>query len=208
MSETAATARTAGSTGAASTSWPTRPSSGRLLAAASSRRASSELLDPVSRRTFAKLMGASLALAGVTACTRQPAETIVPYVRQPEEIVPGKPLYFATAMPMAGYARRCSSRATRAARRRSKATRTTRSTAGRPTSSRRPRFSASTTPTGRRRSPTAATSGRGATFARRSGGASTPRALAAARHPAADGQRHLADARGPESAGCRPSCPR
>ena len=63
-----------------------------------------ELLDPVSRRTFAKLMGASLALAGITACTRQPAEKIVPYVKQPEEIVPGKPLYFATAMPMAGYA--------------------------------------------------------------------------------------------------------
>ncbi len=64
----------------------------------------SDLLDPVSRRTFAKLMGASLALAGVTACTRQPAEKIVPYVKQPEEILPGKPLYYATAMPMAGYA--------------------------------------------------------------------------------------------------------
>ena len=43
-------------------------------------------------------MGASLALAGVTACTRQPAEKIVPYVRQPEELVPGQPLFFATAM--------------------------------------------------------------------------------------------------------------
>ena len=64
----------------------------------------SELTDPVSRRTFLKLMGASLALAGVTACTRQPAEKIVPYVRQPEEIVPGKPLFFATAMPLGGYA--------------------------------------------------------------------------------------------------------
>jgi molybdopterin-containing oxidoreductase family iron-sulfur binding subunit len=58
--------------------------------------------DPVARRTFLKLMGASLALAGVTACTRQPAETIVPYVRQPEEIVPGRPLFYATAMPMGG----------------------------------------------------------------------------------------------------------
>ena len=45
--------------------------------------------DPIERRNFLKLMGASLALAGVTACTRQPPETIVPYVRQPEEIVPG-----------------------------------------------------------------------------------------------------------------------
>ncbi len=47
-------------------------------------------------------MGASLALAGVSACTRQPDEAIVPYVRQPEELVPGKPLFFATAMPLGG----------------------------------------------------------------------------------------------------------
>jgi molybdopterin-containing oxidoreductase family iron-sulfur binding subunit len=50
-------------------------------------------------------MGASLALAGLTtACTVQPTETIVPYVRQPEAEIPGKALYFATAMPMAGVA--------------------------------------------------------------------------------------------------------
>ena len=49
-------------------------------------------------------MGASLALAGVTACTRQPPEKIVPYVRQPEEIVPGRPLFFATAMTLGGVA--------------------------------------------------------------------------------------------------------
>jgi molybdopterin-containing oxidoreductase family iron-sulfur binding subunit len=60
--------------------------------------------DPVGRRKFMKLMGASLALAGFAACTRQPAEHILPYVRQPEEIVPGRPLFFATAMPLAGYA--------------------------------------------------------------------------------------------------------
>jgi MoCo/4Fe-4S cofactor protein with predicted Tat translocation signal len=62
----------------------------------------SEWLDPVGRRGFLKLMGASLALAGVSACTRQPDEAIVPYVRQPEELVPGKPLFYATAMPFAG----------------------------------------------------------------------------------------------------------
>ena len=62
----------------------------------------SEWLDPVGRRNFLKLMGASLALAGVSACTRQPNEELVPYVRQPEELVPGKPLFYATAMPMAG----------------------------------------------------------------------------------------------------------
>ena len=54
------------------------------------------------RRTFLKLMGASLALAGLTGCSYQPPETIVPYVRDPAEIVPGKSLYFATAMPFSG----------------------------------------------------------------------------------------------------------
>ncbi len=62
----------------------------------------SEWLDPKGRRGFLKLMGASLALAGVSACTRQPEEQIVPYVRQPEELVPGRPLYYATAMPFDG----------------------------------------------------------------------------------------------------------
>src|SRR6476659_3348604 len=62
------------------------------------------ITDPVARRTFLKLMGASLALAGVTACTRQPAEKIVPYVRQPEELIPGRPLFFSTAMVLGGVA--------------------------------------------------------------------------------------------------------
>jgi len=47
-------------------------------------------------------MGASVALAGLTACNR-PAEKIVPYVRQPEDIIPGKPLFFASTMPLAGF---------------------------------------------------------------------------------------------------------
>jgi MoCo/4Fe-4S cofactor protein with predicted Tat translocation signal len=64
----------------------------------------SEWLDPVGRRSFLKLMGASLALAGVSACTVQPTELIVPYVRQPEEEIPGKPLYYATAMALGGVA--------------------------------------------------------------------------------------------------------
>ncbi len=64
----------------------------------------SEFTDPVGRRRFLQLMGASLALAGAGACTRQPDERIVPYVRQPEEIIPGRPLYFATAIPEAGVA--------------------------------------------------------------------------------------------------------
>jgi MoCo/4Fe-4S cofactor protein with predicted Tat translocation signal len=64
----------------------------------------SEWLDGLGRRQFLKLMGASLALAGLTSCTRQPAQKIVPYVEQPEILVPGKPLYFATAMTLGGYA--------------------------------------------------------------------------------------------------------
>jgi MoCo/4Fe-4S cofactor protein with predicted Tat translocation signal len=67
-------------------------------------RQHSEWLDPVSRRNFLKLAGASMALAGLAGCTRQPLEQILPYVRQPEELVPGKPIYYATAMPFAGYA--------------------------------------------------------------------------------------------------------
>jgi Fe-S-cluster-containing dehydrogenase component len=62
----------------------------------------SEWLDPVGRRNFLKLMGASMALAGATACTRQPDEMIVPYVRQPEEVIPGKALFFATTMSLGG----------------------------------------------------------------------------------------------------------
>ncbi len=56
------------------------------------------------RRNFLKLMGASLALAGLTACTRQPTEHIMPYVRQPEELIPGRPLFFATAATLGGVA--------------------------------------------------------------------------------------------------------
>jgi molybdopterin-containing oxidoreductase family iron-sulfur binding subunit len=58
-----------------------------------------EWVDPVSRRGFMKLMGASMALAGLAGCTKQPDEPILPYVRQPEDLVLGKPMYFATAQP-------------------------------------------------------------------------------------------------------------
>jgi MoCo/4Fe-4S cofactor protein with predicted Tat translocation signal len=67
-------------------------------------KGASEWLDAVSRRGFLKLMGASLAMAGMTSCTKQPLEPIVPYVRQPEEVVPGRPLFFATAFTLGGYA--------------------------------------------------------------------------------------------------------
>ncbi len=66
--------------------------------------AADEWNDPVERRTFLKIMGASLALAGLSGCVIQPPEKIVPYVRQPEELVPGKGLFFATAFTLGGVA--------------------------------------------------------------------------------------------------------
>ncbi|HKB06699.1 MAG TPA: TAT-variant-translocated molybdopterin oxidoreductase [Candidatus Polarisedimenticolia bacterium] len=64
----------------------------------------SEWGEGLDRRRFLQLAAASLAFAGLSACTRQPLESIVPYVRQPEEIVPGRPRLFATAMTLGGYA--------------------------------------------------------------------------------------------------------
>jgi MoCo/4Fe-4S cofactor protein with predicted Tat translocation signal len=58
----------------------------------------------LNRRDVLKVMAASAALAGLSACTKLPTEKIVPYVRAPEEIVPGKPLFYATSMPLQGIA--------------------------------------------------------------------------------------------------------
>jgi MoCo/4Fe-4S cofactor protein with predicted Tat translocation signal len=62
--------------------------------------AAQEWVDPVSRRGFLKVMGASMALAGLAGCTKQPDEPIYPYVKAPEDLVLGKPMYFATANPL------------------------------------------------------------------------------------------------------------
>jgi len=67
-------------------------------------KGASEWVDAVSRRGFLQLMGASLALAGMTGCTKLPLEPIVPYVRQPEDVLPGRPMFFATAATLSGYA--------------------------------------------------------------------------------------------------------
>src|SRR5215471_14015550 len=67
-------------------------------------KGASEWVDSVSRRGFLQLMGASLALAGMTGCTKLPLEPIVPYVRQPEEVIPGRPRFYATAVTLGGYA--------------------------------------------------------------------------------------------------------
>lgn len=59
---------------------------------------------PVSRRKFLTLMGASVALAGMAGCSRPPGEKIYPYIRQPEGMTPGKPLFFSTSFTLAGTA--------------------------------------------------------------------------------------------------------
>src|SRR5437762_7148653 len=63
----------------------------------------SELGDEWSRRSFLKLMGASMALAGagLTSC-RKPEMHLVPFTKSAEWTIPGKALYYATAMPRRG----------------------------------------------------------------------------------------------------------
>ena len=67
-------------------------------------RQAGEWLDDEGRRNFLKIMGASLALAGLGACTKQPTEYILPYVEEPEKLLAGKPLFYATAFPVSGIA--------------------------------------------------------------------------------------------------------
>src|SRR5688572_12038877 len=54
------------------------------------------------RRDFLRLMGASLAFAGLGSCTRQPDERILPYASSPESTLPGEPLHFATSFALGG----------------------------------------------------------------------------------------------------------
>src|SRR5579863_5723812 len=63
------------------------------------RQAPSEWDEGVDRRDFLKLMGASLAFAGLSGCGKAPQEHIIPYVKQPDGLVLGKPQFYATVMP-------------------------------------------------------------------------------------------------------------
>src|SRR4051812_32401672 len=62
----------------------------------------SALQEPMERREFLQLMGASIALSGLSACTRMPQERIVPYVQAPEELARGEDLYFASGLLAGG----------------------------------------------------------------------------------------------------------
>ncbi|MGB6897304.1 MAG: TAT-variant-translocated molybdopterin oxidoreductase [Candidatus Acidiferrum sp.] len=62
-------------------------------------RQASEWDETVDRRDFLKLAAASLAFAGISGCGDKPEQLLVPYVKQPDGMILGKPLYYATAMP-------------------------------------------------------------------------------------------------------------
>ena len=64
----------------------------------------SEWWDGVSRRSFLKMAAATMALAGLNACTKQPTREIFPYVKQPAEMILGEPLYYSTSMVLGGFA--------------------------------------------------------------------------------------------------------
>ncbi len=61
------------------------------------------LLGTLNRRDFLKVLGASLALAGLTACVPQGSDKILPYVKPPEVLLPGKPVLFASTVLQDGY---------------------------------------------------------------------------------------------------------
>ncbi len=60
-----------------------------------------EMTDQVSRRSFLRVMGASIALAGFASC-RKPVQKILPFSKMPEDMVLGEPLFYATSMPFRG----------------------------------------------------------------------------------------------------------
>ncbi len=63
----------------------------------------SELLDGASRRHMLKIMAASFGLAGLAAC-RRPVEHVLPYAKAVEDLIPGKPYYYASVFSMGGNA--------------------------------------------------------------------------------------------------------
>jgi MoCo/4Fe-4S cofactor protein with predicted Tat translocation signal len=59
-----------------------------------------EITPGVDRRSFLGIIGASAAFAGLTStagCIRKPVEKILPYNKRPEDLVEGKPQYYASA---------------------------------------------------------------------------------------------------------------
>jgi molybdopterin-containing oxidoreductase family iron-sulfur binding subunit len=72
-------------------------------------RQAAPLENSLDRRGFVKLLGASLALAGLTSCVRPNrggyyGEQFAPYVKAPDGLIPGEPIFFATAITLGGFA--------------------------------------------------------------------------------------------------------
>ncbi|MBO0695852.1 MAG: molybdopterin oxidoreductase, partial [Verrucomicrobia bacterium] len=89
--------------GNANSGFTDNPTTSRTRSSDEFAPGASEWPEGLSRREFVRLAGATLALAGFTSCTKQPLEKIVPYVEQPEIVIPGKPLRFATATQYGGF---------------------------------------------------------------------------------------------------------
>ena len=65
--------------------------------------AASSMFDDPGRRQFLKLMGASLLLAGLTGCGESKSDHALPYVNQPDDIIPGVARYYVTGIQFDGY---------------------------------------------------------------------------------------------------------
>ncbi len=70
-----------------------------LMAVTSEANAGSSM----TRREFMRWMGAVATLLGTEGCVRRPLQKIVPYSRMPEELIPGRPLFFASSFPSQGF---------------------------------------------------------------------------------------------------------
>lgn len=60
------------------------------------RLSAKELNTPSSRRSFLKFMGFSVTAASLAAACERPVQKAIPFLVKPEEIVPGKSLYYAS----------------------------------------------------------------------------------------------------------------
>ncbi len=58
--------------------------------------------DSLSRRSFMQLLGGGLGVAGLQACFKPPAGEILPYGKQPPNLLPGEPLHYATGLEIDG----------------------------------------------------------------------------------------------------------
>jgi MoCo/4Fe-4S cofactor protein with predicted Tat translocation signal len=64
-----------------------------------------DVLNGFDRRRFLQLMAASMALGGLSGCGPEAnPRQLLPYVEQPDNLVPGKSRTFATALTQSGYA--------------------------------------------------------------------------------------------------------